>query len=132
VSVDISGVQTQLQQFARDKADALGAEFVRRAQARAPRRSGAMADAVTYEVVDGGNGPEVRVRCDAEYARWQDEGTGIYGPQGTPIVPRQARVLAWEGQDGMVFAMSSRGSPATRWWALTLREWPDIVRAVAG
>lgn len=40
------------------------------------------------------------------------EGSGVYGPQGTPIVPKRAKMLRWLGDDGApVFAKSSRGTP---------------------
>jgi len=132
MNVDVSGVQDALKVFAREHADAIGEEFVRRARERAPRRTGALADGVEYQVNDGPAGPQVTVTCAEDYGRYQDEGTGVYGPLGVPIVPVTASVLAWDGQDGVVFAMSSRGSRPTHWWSDTIKEWADIVRSVAG
>lgn len=45
------------------------------------------------------------------YAEHVIKGSGIYGPQGTPIVPVRAQALRWIGPDGVVFAMSSKGTP---------------------
>jgi hypothetical protein len=73
-----------------------------------------------------------------EYASWQDEGTGIYGPKGTPIRAKGGGVLAWEvtgrraagaaqTASGMVFARSVRGAPATKFWSRNVT--PDGWRA---
>lgn len=49
------------------------------------------------------------------YAVFVHEGSGIYGPQGTPIVPKRAKMLRWLGDDGApVFAKSSKGTPPRR------------------
>lgn len=45
------------------------------------------------------------------YACHVIEGSGIYGPQGTPIVPVRAQALRWMGPNGVVFALSSKGTP---------------------
>lgn len=45
------------------------------------------------------------------YAVHVIKGSGIYGPEGTPIVPVRARALRWIGPDGVVFALSSKGTP---------------------
>jgi len=69
-------------------------------------------------------------------ARWDSEGTGLYGPRKQVIRPRRAKVLAWPSTGGgstrniarrsftkraggakagrMVFARFTRGAPGTR------------------
>lgn len=46
------------------------------------------------------------------YAKYHQDGTGIYGPRGTPIVPIKAKVLRL-GKTGRV-ARSVKGSPPRR------------------
>jgi hypothetical protein len=40
----------------------------------------------------------VNVGSNLYYAPWVEEGTGIYGPKGQPIVPTHAKVLAWRAE----------------------------------
>jgi hypothetical protein len=51
------------------------------------------------------------VDSDVSYAKWVHEGTGIYGPHKTPIVPVTSPVLVFQpkGAAGFVFAKSVRG-----------------------
>jgi len=44
------------------------------------------------------------------YAAWMERGTGIYGPSGQPIRPKNKKVLAFMGKGGkMVFTKSVKG-----------------------
>ena len=68
----------------------------------------------------------------APYASFQNYGTGIYGPEGTPIVPRRpggVLVFDWPAAGGIVFARSVRGTEPTHYWERTLDEWPEILKA---
>lgn len=49
---------------------------------------------------------ELSVPDRPKYAKWVHDGTGIYGPRGTPIVPRKARFMRFQ-IDGKWFAKSS-------------------------
>lgn len=49
------------------------------------------------------------VSASASYARYVEEGTGLFGPQHQLIKPKNAKSLAWKGSGGMVFAKSSKG-----------------------
>ena len=52
-----------------------------------------------YRIIKREN--EHEVRNDTYYLPWVNDGTGIYGPRHTPIVPRRARVLHfhWKGKE---------------------------------
>jgi hypothetical protein len=54
----------------------------------------------------------------AIYGAYLNEGTGIYGPTGKPIVPTQAKVLSWvSAASGRVFAASVKGTDKhIGWW----------------
>lgn len=86
-----------------------------------------------------------------EYASWQDEGTGIYGPKGVPIRPVNAKVLAWQSKGprsssilavspsrpgrlpmgGWVFADEVAGTPPTRFWSdnVTEQKWLEALQS---
>jgi phage gpG-like protein len=49
----------------------------------------------------------IRVGTNLNYARWFQEGTGIYGPRGEPIRPVRAKALAFGGH----FFKSVKGQP---------------------
>lgn len=117
----------------------LGEAFVREAQGNASRRTGRMAEMTIADPADvTGDTVTVTVHNDAQsddgyyYGVAQDEGTGIFGPDGRPITPKRARVLAfdWAAAGGMVFAHSVRGSEPTRWWTKTIEAWRTLVRRV--
>ena len=108
--------------------------FVQTARGRAPRRTGALADSIReHPPVVTPTRVTVRVTCDAEYGEYQDQGTGIYGPQGRPITPKKPGgllVFDWPAAGGVVFARKVRGTEPTRFWSSTVKDWPVIVRRV--
>lgn len=55
------------------------------------------------------------VGSDHELALWLENGTGVYGPHHSPIVPTSSTVLVFpsrRGGKGFVFAKSVRGQKA--------------------
>lgn len=57
-----------------------------------------------------------QIKTSAPYARWVNDGTGIYGPHGAMIIPRKAShlVFFWPKAGGWVFARSVRGMRAAK------------------
>jgi len=51
----------------------------------------------------------VQMTNSAEYAVYQNEGTGVFGPRGRMITPVNARVLHWEKGGTHFFARSVKG-----------------------
>ena len=47
----------------------------------------------------------VEVGTNKHYARYVEYGTGIYGPKKTKIVPKTARVLAWQSQARFLYGV---------------------------
>ncbi len=120
-----------LREMALRLGDSLGERFVQQAKDHASRRTGAMADSVVAEAATmSGDTVTVHVEVGAEHGIYQDEGTGIFGPEGRPITPVRARVLRfdWPAAGGIVFAHSVQGSEPTRWWTKTVAMWDQIVR----
>jgi phage gpG-like protein len=53
------------------------------------------------------SGPTIRVGTNVYYAAWMQQGTGIYGDRGSPIVPTNKKALAFNG----IVRKSVKGSP---------------------
>lgn len=132
--VNIDGLERAVRDFALRKAEQLGDAFVDLVQSNMPRRTNVLADSVVAESpVESSSGFTVRAYVGADYARYVNDGTGIYGPEGTPIRPVTARVLAfdWPAAGGLVFAHSVRGSEPTHFWERSLDAWPRVVAEVS-
>ena len=129
MAVDVSGIERLVRERGRAIAEVIGAEFVNTGQGFAPRRTGAGADSIAVDGIDE-NGDQfvIRIVVGEVYMRYQNEGTGIYGPEGSPIVPTNGKVLVFDGIGGTVFTPSVRGTEPTHWWDRTVAEWPRIVR----
>lgn len=129
---DVTGLERAVKEHARLRAVALGEGFVDIARSLAPRRTGELAESIEAgDPVETSTGWSLRVTVAAEYGRFQEEGTGIYGPDGTPIYPTDAKVLVfdWVAAGGIVFAAHVKGTEPTHFWQRTLDRWPDIVAA---
>ena len=77
-------------------------ELLRRIQAKSPKKTGTLVRSLhadiqrlTADLIEG------RVGTWLEYARWLEEGTGLYGPrkQAIQIVPRAKKGLFWGAYD---------------------------------
>lgn len=89
------------------------------ARRRAPVDEGALRNSIEYVVDHRGDRTHITIGSPLPYARYIHEGTGIYGPKGTPIVPvtRQALKFQVKGASGRrrgadarwVFAKSVKG-----------------------
>ncbi|MDA8155573.1 MAG: hypothetical protein M0Z52_03835 [Actinomycetota bacterium] len=66
----------------------------REIKAEEPVRTGNLVNSTQGDVIDGLNGV---IKITAPYGKYVYEGTGIYGPHGTPIVPVTAKALFWPG-----------------------------------
>lgn len=75
---------------------------------KGPLRASITADVTTDETRGRITG---RVGSRLPYAIWQERGTGIYGPRGTPIRPKRSRYLRFipKGGNAFVYAKQVRG-----------------------
>jgi hypothetical protein len=80
-----------------------------------PVNTGRLRASITTELVQYAGNIAVLVGTNVNYAMYQHEGTGIYGPHGTPIVPVRAKFLRFRprGSSDFVFARQVRGTPPT-------------------
>lgn len=79
---------------------------------RNPHRvnTGTLRSSIKWELLSLGGKPVVRVGSNVFYATYVHDGTGIYGPRGTPITPRSKKVLTWKNKRGQrVFAVRVKG-----------------------
>ncbi|MFC8124439.1 HK97 gp10 family phage protein [Streptomyces sp. NPDC057302] len=101
------------------------------ARALAPGDSGVLKASIKVTVFaqPGRQRVHARIGSTLDYAIYQEEGTGIYGPKGTPIRPKRGKYLRFKpkGARGFVFAKSVRGSRAHHYLVTALRRsspWP--------
>lgn len=141
------GLRAAIERLAEERFAAGVAGMVDAVKEAAPRDSGVLAASVGEAGRSSTPGRmETVLVAPVEYASYQDQGTGIYGPKGVPIRPVNARVLAWEGTaqqagfgypgagktaSGMVFAAEVAGSPATGFWSdnVTSEGWSSALGA---
>lgn len=72
---------------------------------RAAHRTGTLQRSILTEI----RYPEAIVTVQEKYGLYLEQGTGIYGPNATPIVPKRAKALAFTAGGSLVFAKSSKG-----------------------
>ena len=79
---------------------------------RQPRRvdTGNLRADIHVQVLTFAGKPAVRVGFNLFYGLYVHDGTGIYGPKGTPITPRSAKFLRWKSKSGKwMYARSVKG-----------------------
>lgn len=79
---------------------------------RAPRRvdTGHLRSSINTQLLSVGGKLAVRVGTNVFYAIFVHDGTGVYGPKGTPIRPVTAKRLSWKTKTGSaVYAYSVKG-----------------------
>jgi hypothetical protein len=130
----MGGVEQAVREWAVQRVGDLATAFVQVVRDKAPRRTGELADSVEVDdVSQTGDGATAHVVVGAPYASYVDEGTGIYGPLGTPIVPVTAKVLVFPatvGPRAYVFTPYVLGSEPTHFWSRALEDWPSIVASL--
>lgn len=125
VQVDLSGqsIDIQLAKILNEYFKDVGATAKARAQQiigeEIKDRSGKLKSKVDFEIrfPGGGKPPFLEFYNDAgQYAVYQHEGTGIYGPEKRPIRPVKAKLLTWVDPDTgqRVWAKEVRGTPGKK------------------
>lgn len=87
------------------------------AKEKAPIDKGNLRGSITTEgpsVI--GHDVQAKVGTNIGYARYQEEGTGIYGPSRQPIRPKNASVLAWKSGGKWHYARQVRGVRPVRFF----------------
>lgn len=104
-----------------------GNQVLNQAKIKAPVDQGQLRASILLEMDQENGAPVARVGTNVRYALFVHEGTGIYGPRKTSIVPKTKRFLRWpvKNQSGRgrrrykagktqayVYARSVKGVPA--------------------
>jgi hypothetical protein len=79
---------------------------------RQPRRidTGNLRSDIHVQLLSLGGKPAIRVGFNLFYGVFVHDGTGIYGPKGTPITPRVSTYLRWKPKGGgWMYAKSVKG-----------------------
>lgn len=79
---------------------------------RAPRRvdTGRLRSDIHVQMLLVAGKPVARVGFSVFYGVFVHNGTGIYGPKGTPIRPKQAKMLRWKNKKGgVIWAKEVKG-----------------------
>lgn len=132
MTVDATGLERAFRENALVKCGLVRDGFVNGAQSRCSRRSGKLAASIVgTEPVDAGTTIECTITVGEDYGLFQDQGTGIYGPEGQRIKGNPLLAFDWPAAGGLVIVHSVAGSPGTHFWTDTVSDWPNILRAVA-
>lgn len=119
--------------------DRLGREIANRARVNCPVDEGRLRSSITHLVTTTPTGATVRVGSPLAYARWRHEGTGLFGPHHTRIVPVTAKALKFRAgrpigplpagashlpkhRRAFVFAKSVRGIPGSPYLTQALED----------
>lgn len=97
---------------------------------RAPVRTGELRRSIRVDRQAQGFLWRFVITVAAPQGKYTDEGTGVFGPHGTPITPVAAKVLAWLGPDNVwIRAKQVAGQPGTQWFSDTVKTWISYLRS---
>lgn len=122
VQVNVQINRRAVQALFRDPRGGVAGDMLRRgnnvaalAKKYAPVRTGLLRSSIQAKLVKYNGQVAVIVGTNVHYAMWQHDGTGIYGPHHTPIVPRRAQYLRFipRGGNTYVYAREVRGTRGT-------------------
>ena len=139
-SVTTEGLLRELERYAAAKLERCAELLVDEIETHAPKRTRRLVESIeTSQVTVYPTEVRMTVKVTATsdegapYPVFQNEGTGIFGPDGVPIRPKReggVLVFDWPAAGGIVFARSVRGTEPTRFWDKSIEKWPDILRRV--
>lgn len=138
VIMDRAALSRVCQDLAMQWANEMGRRVVNEAKERAPVDNGRLRSSIAYTIELTPTTCALRVGSDVPYARYVEEGTGIYGPRHRRITPVRRQALkfptprSWnsgrqprQADRGFVFRRSVAGSPPNPFLA-------DALQAVFG
>jgi hypothetical protein len=95
---------------------------VSRARQLVPVDRGQLRGSIAVEFTQSSEGAVARIGSNLPYAIFVHEGTGVFGPRGTPITPKNGQYLVFKprsprpgttSKSGFVFARSVQGMKGT-------------------
>jgi len=97
-------------------------------KANSPKRSGALSRSW---VMDQIGALQHKVATSIKYARWVNDGTGIYG-SGRPITPKRAKYLRFTIGGRVIFARSVRGQKGQKYVEKTVAQTEAAAKRIVG
>lgn len=102
------------------------------ARLEAPTKTGRLVNSINYKVT----GLKATIGPSVKYGIYVETGTGIYGPTGTPIVPKSKKVLATKQNPGFgeakggyyIIGRSSKGQKANPYMQRTANKSGIIIQ----
>jgi HK97 gp10 family phage protein len=94
-------------------------------RSRAPHRTGTLQRSVLTQV----DYPDGMVTVSEKYGEYIEKGTGIYGPTGSRITPKNAKALSFTVGGQRVFAKSVKGMKARPFFAPAVEESAQYITA---
>lgn len=86
-----------------------------KAKQRVKADHGRLRQSINHDLTIRSGVPVCRVGTNVYYAPWVHNGTGIWGPHHSPIVPTRAKVLKFTGRNGrIIFRPSTEGQRPNR------------------
>ena len=131
--INRAAMQRDLQRQGLRWGNQLGRRIVNEAKKECPVDEGALRSSISHVVMQSATTTTVVVGSELDYAAYVLEGTGIYGPHQTPIVPVSAKALKFRAsmkgatkrpskdKRPWVFAKSVQGQEANPFLARALR-----------
>ena len=100
VTTNRQRILTDQQRRARVRGNQIGRAVVRVGKQECPVDEGTLRSSISHVVEVGTTSVKVIVGSPLPYAQFVHEGTGIYGPTGTPIRPTRAKNLKFRAGKG--------------------------------
>lgn len=103
-----------------------GKEIYRTEVQEAPHQTGNLQRMIkmTYQPI------QVEIEPTAKYSEFVHDGTGVYGKLGTPIKPKNAKVLAWRSGGKWIFAKQVLGQKANPFVERTVQKTAGVIQSI--
>lgn len=97
-----------------------------RIRTNSPKRTGALSRSWMMEKVSE---LTYKISTSIKYAKWVNDGTGIYG-SGKPITPKRAKYLRFQIGGSIIFAKSVKGQKGQHYVEETVRQTENRVESI--
>lgn len=131
--VDTREIEEHLKARARDRMVVASDEVRREIEHDAPRDTGRLSTLIRSTTEEDATSITTKITTEAltadgrDYAKWQDEGTGVYIGRGRiyPKPPNTRLTFFWPKIGRVVSFRSVAGTPPTRFFTRNVEKWRD-------
>lgn len=131
VKADISdlNITEDFDKFKKQFLDDTATELIRSLQIKSPVDEGNLQNSWTQTASDDDSR---QISSDKEYADYVNNGTGVFGPTGSPILPKNGGVLVFTAKSGdLVFAKSVQGIEGKHFVEASIEEVEGKINSIA-